>query len=151
MLRFEWKDDLDIGYYECFLYENNNVINDISFIDYTCDFHQKDDKKCRYTRPYSFEVSWCHGWSMSKGFDYDENYDKHWDEDALKEKGWHIPTGGYQGHCTHTVEDIKKWCENYLAQKYIGAYYETLAKLQDMKNKALWFESQGFVYEKGEK
>ncbi len=146
-MKFEWHDDPDIGYYECFLYENGSKINDISFRDYTCEFHLKDDREHRYTRPYSFEVSWCNGWGMSEGFDYDNQYDKHWDEEKLKETGWHVATGGYQGKCTHTVDDIKKWCENWLAQRYLGAYYKTLRELEQMKARVEWFEAQGFAWE----
>lgn len=141
-LRFEWKDT-DYGYHECILYEGDKEINDIYFNDYTTEFNQKSDKENKYKRPYAFEVGWCHGWSMSEGFDYDENYDEHRDDNGYR-------IGGYQGKCTHTVDDIKKWCENWLAQQYLSRYYKTLENLEQLKQRAMWFESQGFVYEEGE-
>ena len=140
-LSFVWKGEPNIGHYKCFLYEGDKVIDKICFIDYTSEFHQKFDKENRYPRPYSFDVDWCRGWSMSEGFDYDANCYEH-----LDEKGRHI--GGYHGNCTHTVEDIKRWCENWLAQRYLKSYYETLDRLEQMKARAEWFESQGFSLEK---
>lgn len=140
VLRFEWQDDPDIGHYECTLYEGNKKIDDITFSDYVCEFSQKYDRERRFRRAYAFSVHWCHGWSMTEGFDYDENYDSHYDEDGCV-------VGGYQGNCTHTVDDIKRWCENWLAQRYLGAYYGTLNRLGQMRDRALWFESQGFCLE----
>jgi hypothetical protein len=147
-LRFEWHDDPDFGSYECFLYENGSKIDDISFEDYTSDYYQESDRERGCTRPYSFRVHWRNGWHiMSEGFDYDDHYDKHWDEEELKKTGWPAVTGGYQGKCIHTVDDIKKWCENCLAQKYLGTYYNTLRELEQMKARAEWFEAQGFAWE----
>ncbi|MCR5368403.1 hypothetical protein [Eubacterium sp.] len=140
-LKFVWKDEPDIGYYECILYEGDEKINDIGFEDFTCDCNQRVDKERHKPRPYAFKVGWCHGWSMSEGFDYDANCYEH-----LDDKGRHI--GGYQGNCTHTVEDIKRWCENWLAQRYLKSYYETLDRIEQMKARAEWFESQGFSLEK---
>ena len=145
-MRFEWDyENADIGSYTCNLYDGDKIINDISFTDYTSEFHQRYDEKGRYARPYSFEVHWCSGWSMSKGFDYDPDYHNHTDENGK----W---VGGYKGNCTHTVEDIKRWCENWLAQRYLASYYNTLAELDEMKARAEWFESQGFkLEEEGDK
>lgn len=148
-MKFEWNDeDADIGSYKCFLYDDDNkCIDDIYFTDFTCGWHRKDDEENRFVRPYSFEASWCHGWSMKEGFDYDKEYNQHWDEDFLKETGWYRPKGGYQGECTHTVDDIKRWCENWLAQRYLRSYYNTLEELDTQKRRAEWFESQGFKLE----
>ena len=139
-MEFKWIDDVETGYYECELHEDGKMINDISFTDYTSEFHQRSDRDERYLRPYSFEVHWCHGWSMSEGFDYDADYRNHTNENGKL-------VGSYQGNCTHTVEDIKRWCENWLAQRYLASYYNTLAELDKMKERAEWFESQGFELE----
>jgi len=139
-MEFRWIDDVELGHYECELYEGDEKINDISFTDYTSEFHQRDDKKDGYKRPYSFEVRWCNGWSMHEGFDYDADYRNHADENGKL-------AGGYQGNCTHTVDDIKRWCENWLAQRYLASYYNTLAELDKMKARAEWFESLGFKLE----
>ena len=139
-MEFKWIDDVEIGYYECELYEGDKKINDISFTDYTSEYHLRVDKERRCARPHSFEVHWCHGWSMSEGFDYDPDYYNHADENGEL-------VGGYQGNCTHTVDYIKRWCENWLAQRYLSSYYHTLAELDKMKERAEWFESQGFKLE----
>lgn len=140
-IRFEWDNShADIGNYTCYLFENDKKINDICFTDYTSEYHQKSDKENGFTRCYSFEVDWCHGWSMHEGFDYDANYNNHTDENNKL-------LGSYQGNCTHTVEDIKKWCENWLAQRYLASYYNTIAELDQKKARAEWFESQGFKLE----
>lgn len=135
-MRFKWEDK-DYGFHECTLYDGDNKIDDICFWDYTSKFHQRDDKENRYERPYAFKVSWCHGWSMERGFDYDENYKNHVDE-----RGWRI--GGYQGKCTHTVDDIKKWCEEWLAQRHIGNYKDMSARLETVEWRAKWFIENGY-------
>ena len=142
-LRFEWKDAPDIGHYECYLYEGDKKIDEMNFTDYTCEFRQNYDRKNRYTRAYSFYASWCDGWSMGQGFDYDANYNNHSDVDG------HL-IGGYQGTSTHTVDDIKKWCENWLAQGYLKAYYNTMKELDQMTARAKWFEDHGFCLEEKE-
>lgn len=137
-LEFRWDDDSSgIGNYECQLFENGECIDDITFTDYTHEWRHSNDMKCRYARPYSFEVSWCHGWSMSQGFDYDPDYYDHADEKGLR-------LGGYQGKCTHTVEDIKKWCEEWLAQQYIRGYQETIKGLERKKARYDWFKENGY-------
>lgn len=139
-MEFKWIDDTEIGHYECELYEGNEKINEISFIDYTSEFNQRFDKENHYARPHAFMVHWCRGWSMKQGFDYDDKYGEHVDENGRL-------IGSYQGNCTHTVDDIKRWCENWLAQRYLSSYYNTLAELDKMKERAEWFESQGFKLE----
>ena len=140
-LRFEWEDE-NYGFHKCRLYEDKKEIDNICFWDYTSEFHQKNDRENRYTRPYSFEVSWCRGWSMKHGFDYDEDYAKHYDEKYLPDR--HITEGGYQGNCTHAVDDIKNWCEEWLAQWYIEHYEDILNELGEAKRRADWFRSKGY-------
>ena len=140
-LRFEWEDE-DYGFHKCRLYDGKKEIDNICFWDYTSEFHQRDDRENGYTRPYSFEVSWCCGWSMRHGFDYDEDYAKHYDEKCLPVR--HIAKGGYQGNCTHTVDDIKNWCEEWLAQGYIEHYENILNELDEAKRRADWFRSKKY-------
>lgn len=132
-MRFEWNDqDADIGYYECILFDDDgSKLNKIVFKDYTNEWVQQDDKECGYKRPYSFEVNYCRGYSMHEGFDYDEEYRSR-------------PGGGYQGISTHTVDDIKCWCEEYLAQKYIDMYEEILAELDTARRRSEWFKENGY-------
>ena len=139
-MKFEWIDEnSDIGHYRLHLIDDDGrKLEDISITDYTCDFHQQYDKKNRYTRPYSFEVKYRAGWS--EGFDYDDEYYDHRDKD-----GRHI--GGFQGVCTHTLEDIRNLCENFIAQSYMKGYYNTLKELETQKRRVEWFENQGFTLE----
>ena len=132
-MKFVWNnEDADIGYYECTLLDDDGSnINDISFKDYTNEWVQQNDKKCDYKRPYSFEVNYCRGYSMREGFDYDEEY--------RSRLG-----GGYQGISTHTVDDIKRWCEEYLAQKYIDVYEEMLSRLDTAKRRAECLKDMGY-------
>lgn len=137
-MRFEWDDSSsDIGHYDGYLYDEDQKLEEISFIDYTCKWAQENDRKNGYTRPYSFVVHYCNGWSMKEGFDGDEHYRSHTDEDG------HI-IGGYQGNCTHTVKDIKRWCEEWLARSYIKGYESMLANLKDAKRRAEWFIANGY-------
>lgn len=93
----------------------------ISFNDNTCDFRQLIARENNYGDCYSFEVSWCNEWSMHQGFDYD----------SVKHE-----TGEYQGKCTHTVDDVKRWCENWIAQLYFQDYYDTVSRLPKLKAEA---------------
>ena len=141
-IKFSWDHSGNvIGRHECLLYEDDKIIDSIRLIDYTCESRQRVDRENGYVRPYAFEVTWCHGWRMKQGFDYDKDYDNHFDE-----KGKVI--GGYQGNCTHRILDIYRWCENWLAQRYLRDYYETLEDIKKMKERAEWFENHGFSLEK---
>ena len=128
-LRFEWNDSSEIGHYECILLDGDNKIDEITFWDYTCKYHQKSDKKNRFHRPYAFKVHWCNGWSMSEGFDPDPEYNKKY---------------GYQGVATHSVDDVKRWCENWLADGYIEAYNNMLKELDTARRRAVWFTEHGY-------
>ncbi len=132
-MEFVWNDqDADIGIYECALLDDDgSKLDDTIFKDYTNEWVQQNDKKCSHKRPYSFEVNYCRGYSMHKGFDYDEGYLSR-------------PGGGYQGISTHTVDDIKRWCEEYLAQKCIDVYEEMLSKFNAAKRRAECLKNMGF-------
>lgn len=140
-MRFEWidghgteieKDEKHgISYYKCYLYDDDGKeLDEIYFHDYSTPYEVEEAKKNYWKRPYAYEVGYCHGYSMSHGFDYDDDYYDYF---------------GYRGKKTHTVADIKKWCENYLASKYIIDYEAELEKLQERKRKSDWFEAQGYV------
>ena len=138
-VRFEWKDNFEIGHHELTLYDDDNKkLDDIYFTDYTCEYRQEDDRKHKHYRPYSFEVGYCHGWSMKQGFDEDNQYRNH-----LNENGRAV--GGYQGNCTHTIDDVKRWCEEFLASLYIINYEEELKKLQKRLKRSQWFIDNGYT------
>ena len=137
-MEFKWEDDPRIGYYRCSLLDDGGKeMSDIYFWDYTSEFHKKDDTKNGYERPYAFMAGYCHGWSMDHGFDYDDQYDKHYDETGRI-------IGGYQGVCTHTVEDVKHWCEEFLASLYIIDFNEELEKLKKRAEISRWFTDRGY-------
>ena len=137
-------EDKNIGRYNLFLKDGDKILDEISIIDYTNDFHQQYDRKERFPRPYAFVVNYCRGWSMSQGFDYDKDYNNHGDEN-----GRHI--GGYQGVCTHTLEDIRNWCENFIAQLYLKDYDQTLKTLDIKQQRAEWFTNKGFILDEDRK
>ena len=131
-MNFVWDDsNADIGYYRCKFLDEDVVIDEISFGDYTNEWQINNDKENGYKRPYSFEVSWCRGWSMREGFDYDKEYRSR-------------ESGGYQGNCTHTVEDIKRWCEEWIAQEHINSYTEMLSQLKAAEKRHDWFIENGY-------
>lgn len=144
-MKFIWNDsDADIGHYRCKLVDDDEtVLEEIHFTDYTNEWQQKDGRKNHYPRAYSFEVGYCCGFSMDKGFDYDDDYYDRADEDGFR-------LGGYNGTCTHTVEDIKHWCEEYLAGFYIRGYRNMIKELDNAKRRSEWFLEHGYTGLKGE-
>ena len=47
-------------------------------------------------------------------------------------------------NCTHTVEDIKKWCEEWIAQRYINSYENMLSQLKAAEKRHDWFIEKGY-------
>lgn len=56
-----------------------------------------------------YEVDYCRGYSMRETFDD-----------------------------SHTLEQIKTWCEDYLLDGYINLYNRTVADLEKIKSRAEW-------------
>jgi len=134
-MKFVWDDtDADIGWYDCVLIDEDVTINKISFKDFTNAFQQENANEYHIYNAYSFEVSF--GGSR-KGFDYDSAYRNHRDEYGKR-------MYGYNGVCTHTVKDIKRWCEEYLASIYIKTYNEMINNLDTAKRRASWFVENGY-------
>ena len=137
-MEFAWNDtDADIGYYECALIEENKKIETICFTDYTNAWQQENARNSHYYREYSFRISYCCGYSMEQGVDYDQEYRRRKDENGKI-------LYGFNGTCTHTVEDVKRWCEEYLAQMYIKSYANLLASIESAKRRAEWFMENGY-------
>lgn len=143
-MRFEWFDgfcsdneeliayekEYGISRYKCHLYDDNGKkIEEIHFYDYSTKGEVEYAEKNHYRRPYAYKVGYCHGYSMSRGFDEDK--------DAYNHFGWH-------GVKTMSVNDVKRWCENYIAEKYIINYEEELQELQKRKEVSDWFVNQGY-------
>ena len=92
-MKLEWRNEEDIGHYECTVTDDDGYEQRISFWDYTCEYQSNkkatDAIFCRY-HPEAYEISYCHGYAMRETFDD-----------------------------SHTLEDIKIWCEDYLLDKYL--------------------------------
>lgn len=128
-MKFIWKDETDIGYYECKLIDDNNEeVQSIYFWDYSNEYQVKEAIERRWKRPCAYKVGYCSGYSMERGFDKTEDNTKY----------------GYNGTKEHTVEDIKRWCENYIASLYINCYNNILARLEEAKKQAEWFIENGY-------
>jgi hypothetical protein len=69
------------------------------------------------------------GYAMDKGFDRTEDPDQY----------------GYVGKPRHTVDDIKRWCENYLASMYIREYESIQARFDTVKERAEQLLKMGYV------
>lgn len=138
---FEWNKNADIGHYDCTVYEvegeSRKKIDSIFVQDYTNEWQQQNAKENRYFRQYAFEVHWCNGWSMHTGFGSDENYKNHRDENGKI-------VFGYSGTCKKTLKDVMRWCEEWLAQRYIAGYEDILARLEEMKNRSEALKEQGY-------
>jgi len=111
-MKLEWKNEEDIGFYECTITEDDGDSQNICIWDYTCEW-QKERKARDYSynkeHPEAFEVSYCHGYSMRETFD-----------------------------STHTLEQVKIWCEDYLLNRYINHYNNIIANLEKIKSRAEW-------------
>ena len=143
-MRFEWIDGNEfkteevrafeeqygISRYEGRLYDDDgNKIDGIVIFDYSTKWEVKNDIKNKVFRDYAYIVSYYNGYSMGKGFDKCANNRNHF---------------GWQGTKEHTIDDIKNWCEEYIASRYIINYEEELAKLQKRKEVSDWFVENGY-------
>ena len=68
---------------------------------------------------------------MDKGFDKTEDSDQF----------------GYVGKPRHTIDDIKRWCENYLASMYIHEYESVQARFDTIKERAEQLKKMGYTSE----
>lgn len=135
-MKFIWNDKPIIGDYELRLVDDDGEeLQSMWLKDHTAPWCVENDEKDRYYRDFAYEAGYCHGFSMQKGFDKDESGDDHY---------------GYHGKPVHTVDDIKRWCENYIAQMYLRDYQRAIATLDEKRRRSEWFEAQGFVLESGE-
>lgn len=131
MIKFVWKDNDDIGYYECTMYDDSNKLESIYFWDFSNPYNVENDNKHRYNRNYAYKVGYCNGYSMDKGFDKTEDPDQF----------------GYVGKPRHTIDDIKRWCENYLASMYIREYEDIQVRFDIIKERAEQLKKMGYTSE----
>lgn len=129
MIKFVWDDDESIGHHECTMYDDNVELKTIYFYDYSNPFQVEDSKQYRHTREYAYVVGYCHGFSMTKAFDRSEDPDSY----------------EYVGKPQHSIDDIKRWCENYLASGYIREYQRIQEQFDTIKERAEQLLKMGYV------
>ena len=136
-MEFIWNDkDADDGFYRLFLVSDNGIIlKALGVIDYTSDSQQKMNRLSGYPIDCAFRV--LHSGIEIKRFDYDKDANTHKDKEGRL-------IGGYNGVCTHTLEDVKAWCENFIAQQYLVSYNRALDNLKKQEQMAKWFKDKGF-------
>ena len=84
-MKFVWEDEVDIGYYTCYLYDDSGKeLQNIYFRDHTTDHNIKFDQENGYERYSAYETGYCHGWSSHECIDCDEDYYKHFDENGKR-------------------------------------------------------------------
>ena len=130
-MRFEWNDSLSyIGHYELTLYDDDNEkLDDMWVRDYTNPWMIEHDTANRIRRKYAYEAGYCNGSSMHKGFGLWDGYENEF---------------GYHGKTERSLKDIKRWCEQYLADLYINAYKRALERLDEQKRRHDWFVEHGY-------
>ena len=130
-MEFEWNDhDAEIGYHELFLFDDDGTrLEDMWLRDCSVPWMVEHDTKARICRPYAYEIGYCNGYSMHDSFDYDPGSEETW---------------GYQGTPEHSLDDIKRKCEEYLAGLYIQAFDDAVATLETKKRRAEWFIKNGY-------
>lgn len=143
-MKFIWDDTYaEIDVYNCELIDDDdNVLENIEVIDYTSISKQESAYRSHSFYPYSFKVNFYFGSSkeviqMQQGLDYDSAYSNHLDENGCR-------MYGYNGVCTHTLEDVKRFCEEYLAKRYIDSYNYMLPNFNAAKRRASWFIENGY-------
>ena len=111
-MKLEWRNDEEIGFYECTVTDDDGYTEDISLWDYTCEWQNKrkqEDFVYLRCHPHAFEVCYCRGYSMHETFDD-----------------------------PYTLNDVKVWCEDYLLDGYINHYNDIMAELDKIKGRAEW-------------
>jgi hypothetical protein len=111
-MKLEWRNEENIGYYQCIITDDDGYKQRISVWDYTCEYQinkKANDAVYNSYHQEAFEVSYCNGCSMHESFD-----------------------------SSHTLEFVKIWCEDYLLDKYINHYNNIVANLEKIKSQAEW-------------
>lgn len=137
-MRLEWDDSSAlIGRYECTLYDDNNEeLQKISIKDFTNKVVYESDVRNQWHRHSAYEIYWCNGWSMREYFGHDEI--------AYREDHF-LNRYGYNGHSNVTLEDVKKYCEEWLVHFYIMDYEKALQELQAKKEISDRLKAMGYT------
>lgn len=141
---FEWKDHPESGYYYGVCCEgrtsNKEQLYSVSITDNTCKHKQEEFERNKMGCPVSFEVYFSNSkdekwnyyhcfdddknWHCRHSFDYDEDWQNHFDEQGNR-------VYGFRGKASHTIEDIKKWCEVFMALLEHTSWEDLMIKLAD--------------------
>lgn len=113
-MEIKWNEcNADIGSYTCYLIFDDEKKRDIRVKDFTCKFEQEEKQRNprehEYYHPHDFEVHYCNGYSMTEYFDAPE---------------WNL-------------EKVKLWAEDYLLDKVIERYNQTMRDLSRIEKEAL--------------
>ncbi len=133
-LRFAWLDaDECRSAYKGFLIEGANKIQSVYIMDYTTEYSQHIAEFLHEYRTHAYRVDFGkYDFSnIHKTFYFDET------EDPTQFK--------YVGTPKHTVDDIKKWCEAYIASCYIKEYESRKKQYEIAKERADQFLAMGFT------
>lgn len=126
----QYEKEKGISVYKGFLYDDDGrKLEKITIRDYSTKGEIEQAEKNHWRRPYAYHVNYCCGFSMSEKFCEDP--------DAYHHYGWH-------GEKTMTINDVKRWCEEYIANLYIIDYDKELANLQERKARSDWFINNGY-------
>ena len=133
-LRFSWLDaDECRSAYKGFLMEGDSKIQSVYIMDYTTEDRQHMDEVMREQRTHAYRVDFGkYDFSnIYKTFYFDET------EDSTQFK--------YVGTPKHTIDDIKRWCEAYIASCYIKEYESRKKQYEIAKERADQFLAKGFT------
>lgn len=139
-LRFEWLDaDEDRSAYMGFLMEGDKKRQSVHITDYTTEYYQHiAEVMWEYcTHAYRVRFGMYDFSNITKTFYFDET------EDPTQFK--------YVGTPKHTIDDIKRWCEAYIASCYIKEYESRKKQYEIAKERADQFFAMGFTADIGEK
>jgi len=124
-ISFNWIDDNEEGKYVCTMYEGNTPIQTIEFTDYSNPTRIKYDKRHRIKRACAYIVLYRPADLNTKGI-----------YKTLDANNTDSTSNGYSATSIHSIPEIKRWCENYLAAIYIRKYEDVIREMQTLKNRA---------------
>ena len=133
-ITFNWTDDVEEGKYTCIMYEDNVPLHTIEFTDYSTPVRVKFDKRHRIKRACAYIVIYRPVDINTKGI-----------YKSLDANNTDSTSNGYTATPIHTIPEIKRWCENYLAAIYIRKYEDVLREIATLKNRAEELMSKGYT------
>ena len=124
-ITFNWVDDVEEGKYICTMFEDNTPLHTIQFTDYSNPTRIELDKRHHIKRACAYLVFYQPGNNSSKGI-----------YKGIDANNTDSTSNGYTATPIHSIPEIKRWCENYLAAIYIRKYEDVIREMQTLKNRA---------------